>query len=150
MAVSISPCFPAVPTTTMHSVTNHFISWGATKNSLLIFPVILPRPSSKTIETILQYTVMIQNYHMQFSSLTRKMIITVSIRPAEGSYTSCLPDGTSCFSRVTILLFCANVIIWVFWSEMSLSIGDSFDSYSDLKDCIREFEWDNQYHTQLV
>ena len=31
---------------------------------------------------------------------------------------------------------------------MSLSVGDSFDSYSELKDCIREFECAN--HTQLV
>ena len=31
---------------------------------------------------------------------------------------------------------------------MSLSVGNSFDSYSELKDCISEFECAN--HTQLV
>ena len=35
-----------------------------------------------------------------------------------------------------------------FISKMSLSIGDSFDSYSELKDRVREFERAN--HTQLV
>ena len=32
--------------------------------------------------------------------------------------------------------------------EKMLSVGDSFDSYNEFKDCVREFELAN--HTQLV